>query len=176
MNVRAALRGICCPIRWEFEEERLSSIMWLSTSFSLLKVPSQSSHLCAVSPVQSVGNLRLARTRVCQMFPFTSYNPLAHHQSTNLNCHVNTFFAPPRKIFTFRKNSVERSQFFIKGAKNQTIINSQQSPPSSIAWCKGSWWKNSFYFLQFWRGTFHKGRVRQGGRGVFSPLCHYLAN
>ena len=105
MNVRAALRGIRCPIRWEFEEERLSSIMRLSTSFSLLKVPSQSSHLCAVSPVQSVGNLRLARTRVCQMFPFTSYNPLAHHQSTNLNCHVNTFFAPPRKIFTSSKNS-----------------------------------------------------------------------
>ena len=46
---------------------------------------------------QSVRNVRVCclvvRTRVCQMFPFTSYNPLGHHQSTNLNCHVNTFFA-----------------------------------------------------------------------------------
>ena len=59
---------------------------------------------CAVSAVQSVGNLRrslLARTRVCQMFPFTSYNPLGHRQSTNLNCHVNTFFTELGKCFIF---------------------------------------------------------------------------
>ena len=35
---------------------------------------------------QSVRNVRVCclvvRTRVCQMFPFTSYNPLGHHQST----------------------------------------------------------------------------------------------
>ena len=63
-----------------------------------------------VSAVQSVGNLRrslLARTRVCQMFPFTSYNPLGHRQSTNLNCHVNTFFTELGKCFIFLKPHAE---------------------------------------------------------------------
>ena len=60
---------------------------------------------------QSVRNVRVCclvvRTRVCQMFPFTSYNPLGHRQSTNLNCHVNTFFTELGKCFIFLKPHAE---------------------------------------------------------------------
>ena len=77
--------------------------------------------VCAVSAVQSVGNLRGVCLACCKnlcspdVSVHQTYNPLAHHQSTNLNCHVNTFFAEPQKIFTFSKNSyyILRVQIFL---------------------------------------------------------------
>ena len=75
MNVRATLLGICCPIRWEFEEERLfpCKIQCLSDGQIRKEFNKYIEQFREIHTYeQSVGNLMSrhclgARTRVCQM-------------------------------------------------------------------------------------------------------------